>query len=108
VNTEMAALYLDILLATYNDESLVLAEYNGGPLNAGYLRAGSRRLAAETEAYVPKVLATYDDLKQSFETGSPPHLQAMHRDLARTGKRLGEPLRPAPESDEKPAILGAP
>ena len=29
-------------------ESLVLAEYNGGPLNAGYLRAGDGRLSAET------------------------------------------------------------
>jgi soluble lytic murein transglycosylase-like protein len=34
-NTELAALYLDILLSAYNDQSLVLAEYNGGPLNAG-------------------------------------------------------------------------
>ena len=47
-NTEMAALYLDILFTAYNDERMVLAECNGGPLNAGYLRAGSSRAAAET------------------------------------------------------------
>ena len=33
-NTEAAALYLDILFSTYNDPQMVLAEYNGGPLNA--------------------------------------------------------------------------
>ena len=39
-NTQAAALYLDVLFSTYKDPQLVLAEYNGGPLNAGYLRAG--------------------------------------------------------------------
>ena len=42
-NTEAAALYLDILFTTYSDPQLVLAEYNGGPLNAGYFRAGVGR-----------------------------------------------------------------
>ena len=39
-NTQAAALYLDVLFSTYKDPQMVLAEYNGGPLNAGYLRAG--------------------------------------------------------------------
>ncbi len=47
-NTEAAALYLDILFAAYNDPQMVLAEYNGGPVNAGYYRADVGALAAET------------------------------------------------------------
>src|SRR5262245_10987298 len=31
-NTQAAALYLDILFATYNDPQLVLADYHGGPV----------------------------------------------------------------------------
>ncbi len=66
-NTEMAALYLDILLSTHNDLELVLAEYNGGPRNAHYFRAGSSRLAEETRDYVPKVMGVYERLKNRFE-----------------------------------------
>jgi len=51
-NTQAAALYLDILFSTYSDPELVLAEYNGGPLNAGFFRAGVSQLAAETRNYV--------------------------------------------------------
>jgi len=68
-NTEAAALYLDILFATYNDPQLVLAEYNGGPLNAGYFRASAGALAAETRSYVPRVLDLYRRLTEEFETG---------------------------------------
>ena len=49
-NTEMAALYLDILFSAYNDRDMVLAEYNGGPLNAGYYRANSSRTASDTDS----------------------------------------------------------
>ena len=55
-NTEMAALYLDVLMTTYNDVGMALAEYNGGPVNAGFYRARSHRASAETRDYVPKVL----------------------------------------------------
>jgi transglycosylase-like protein with SLT domain len=87
-NTEAAALYLDILFSTYGDPQMVLAEYNGGPLNAGYFRAGAGALAAETRSYVPQVLALYDRLKEAFSQG--PDLQAdlMHRDGGREGKTL--------------------
>lgn len=87
-NTEMAALYLDILFATYNDVKMVLAEYNGGPINAGYLRAGSKRTARETKDYVPKVLKNYERLKQKFERGVDVQLDMMHKDATRDGKRL--------------------
>ena len=66
-NTEAAALYLDILFAAYNDPHMVLAEYNGGPLNAGYYRADVGALAAETRSYVPRVLELYARLKDQFE-----------------------------------------
>jgi hypothetical protein len=88
-NTEMAALYLDILFSAYNDLDMVLAEYNGGPLNAGYLRAGSNRAAAETRAYVEKVKDVRDRLKNKFERGIDVRLDPMHRDGARDGKLLG-------------------
>lgn len=87
-NTEMAALYLDILYSAYNDPQLVLAEYNGGPLNAGYLRARADRIAAETRDYVPKVLDVYHRLERHFEQGVEVRLQFIHRDRSRGGKTL--------------------
>ena len=65
-NTEMAALYLDILLSTHKDLELVLAEYNGGPRNAHYFRAGSSRLAEETRDYVPKVNGRLREAEESL------------------------------------------
>jgi hypothetical protein len=90
-NTEAAALYLDILFTTYSDPQLVLAEYNGGPLNAGYYRASVAALAAETRNYVPQVLALHERLKQRFATAAAPKLELMHRDAAREGKTLAGP-----------------
>jgi hypothetical protein len=87
-NTEAAALYLDILFSTYGDPQMVLAEYNGGPLNAGYFRAGAGALAAETRSYVPQVLALYGRLKEAFEQGPAPQAELMHRDGGREGKTL--------------------
>jgi len=87
-NTEAAALYLDILFAAYNDPQMVLAEYNGGPVNAGYYRADVAALAAETRNYVPRVLELYARLKDQFETG--PTLQAeLYGNAQREGKLLG-------------------
>lgn len=90
-NTEMAALYLDILFSAYNDRALVLAEYNGGPLNAGYYRAGSGRAAAETRNYVEQVGAVHESLKNKFELGVELTMMEMHRDRSRNGKLLGVP-----------------
>jgi hypothetical protein len=87
-NTEAAALYLDILFSAYNDPQMVLAEYNGGPVNAGYYRADVAALATETRNYVPRVLELYARLKDQFETG--PTLQAqLLNDGKREGKLLG-------------------
>jgi soluble lytic murein transglycosylase len=106
-NTEMAALYLDILFSAYNDIDMVLAEYNGGPLNAGYLRAGSNRAAAETRDYVDKVKATHARLVNRFQHGIDVRLDPMHRDKNRDGKALGvratarrtpEAVEPAPRA----------
>lgn len=58
-NTELAAFYLTLLSASYDDVGVVLAEYNGGPRNAAYYRSGSSALADETREYVPKVLDIY-------------------------------------------------
>jgi hypothetical protein len=84
-NTQAAALYLDILFSTYSDPQLVLAEYNGGPLNAGYFRAGARALATETRNYVPRVLQLHARLRDEFDKGLEPQV---HRDPRREGKTL--------------------
>jgi len=97
-NTELAALYLDILFSAYNDQNMVLAEYNGGPLNAGYYRAGSARAAAETTDYVKKVGGVYDNLKDRFELGVEVTLEQMHKDRDRDGKLLGS----APPRNQAP------
>lgn len=89
-NTEMAALYLDILYTVYNDPSLVLAEYNGGPRNAGLFRAGASGVPKETRDYVPKVLKVFERLQQDLEVGTSPVRLSMsvYRDRNRRGKRL--------------------
>jgi soluble lytic murein transglycosylase-like protein len=105
-NTELAALYLDILFSAYNDLDMVLAEYNGGPLNAGYYRAGSSFTAAETRDYVRKVGALYESLESKFELGVDVTLEPMHKDQERDGKELGRrpaslqsARRPSPEPE---------
>jgi hypothetical protein len=90
-NTQAAALYLDILFSAYGDPQLVLAEYNGGPLNAGFYRAGAGQLAAETRSYVPKVLDLYNRLKDRFAAGLDLRPELMHHDPQREGKTLGAP-----------------
>jgi Transglycosylase SLT domain len=87
-NTEAAALYLDMLFATYSDPQMVLAEYNGGPLNAGYFRAGVTQLAAETKNYVPRVLELHARLKEEFTTGMDIEPDETTRDAGRAGKTL--------------------
>jgi hypothetical protein len=105
-NTQAAALYLDILFATYSDPQLVLAEYNGGPLNAGYFRAGASQLASETRSYVPQVLELYSRLKEKFEAGLESQPDMARRDPLREGRTLaggataatamgGEPRKPS-------------
>jgi soluble lytic murein transglycosylase-like protein len=87
-NTQAAALYLDILFSTYSDPQLVLAEYNGGPLNAGYFRAGVGQLAAETRNYVPRVLQLHARLRDEFDRGLSMAPDVAHRDAQREGKTL--------------------
>lgn len=87
-NTMAAALYLDILFSTYSDPQLVLAEYNGGPLNAGYFRAGVGSLAAETRTYVPRVLELYARLKEQLDAGAEATVDLGQRDAHREGKTL--------------------
>jgi hypothetical protein len=91
-DTEMAALYLDVLLTTYNDLGMVLAEYNGGPINAGYYRAGSHKTAPETADYVPKVLEQYQRLVKEMPMAPGRSFDILYRDSAREKKRL-EPAK---------------
>jgi soluble lytic murein transglycosylase-like protein len=87
-NTEMAALYLDLLQTVYNDTGLVLAEYNGGPLNAGYFRARVRALSTETKDYVPRVLGVYQRLARELGAHRPENAAPVL-----SAARLGDLLR---------------
>lgn len=100
-NTEMAAFYLDLLQTAYNDTGLVLAEYNGGPLNAGYFRAKVGALSNETKDYVPRVLAVYQRLAR--ELGD--HRRRNPVPIL-TAARLGDFL-PSPSTPVRPALLAA-
>src|SRR5437899_9403847 len=107
-NTQAAALYLDILFSTYSDPQMVLAEYNGGPLNAGYFRAGVGQLAAETRSYVPRVLQLHERLKDEFEKGMELQLGMMYRDAQRDGKTLRGPAREPPRTQCLPRNVKTP
>ena len=89
-NTEMAAVYLDLLGTAYNDVEMILAEYNGGPLNAGYFRAKVGSLAGETRDYVPRVIGVYERLRQQIGAGAP---QEPPRRVERA-----RPLEPRPKA----------
>jgi soluble lytic murein transglycosylase-like protein len=89
-NTEAAALYLDMLFSTYNDPRLVLAEYNGGPLNVRYFRASAAALSVETRRYVPRVIELYDRFREELATGMDTAPDPSHGSRERFGKTLGE------------------
>ena len=107
-NTTLAAFYLQILFTVYKDESMVLAEYNGGPLNAGYLRAGDGRLSAETRRYVARVLDHRQRLRKKFEQpdGAAPALLSAREPSREGGRRLGERPRPAAAAPGRTAAAG--
>ena len=71
----------------------MLAEYNGGPLNAGYYRADVAALAAETRNYVPRVLDLYARLEDQFNGGAVVQGASASRDTQREGKLLGARTR---------------
>ena len=71
---------------------MVLAEYNGGPLNAGYYRAAVGALAAETRSYVPRVLELYARLKDQFDAGL--RAQGARRRPATASARAGRSASP--------------
>jgi hypothetical protein len=105
-NTEAAALYLEVLFATYSDPQMVLAEYNGGPLNAGYFRAGAGQLAAETRSYVPRVLALHKQLEEEFERGLDLQAAPAPREAGAEGRALAPPRgtpSPAPSRADLPS-----
>jgi Transglycosylase SLT domain len=111
-NTEAAALYLDILFSTYSDPQMVLAEYNGGPLNAGFFRAGAGALAAETRNYVPRVLELHAILKREFDQLDTRTVELGHQDLHREGKTLtgsaaARPVVPTPAAARSGAAPAA-
>lgn len=66
VNLDVGSRYLDSLIDTYDgDLKVALAAYNAGP--GAVARYGGVPPYRETRAYVLKVLALYDDHRQSVE-----------------------------------------
>lgn len=61
-SADLAARHLGQLQAAYTDWAMVLAEYNGGPLDAAYLRARVGKLSSETKSYVEEVLEMHQRL----------------------------------------------
>ena len=76
-------------MTTYNDVGMALAEYNGGPINAGLYRARSHKTAAETRDYVPKVLEQYERLVKTLPSAPGLSHDIIYRDASRPGKQLG-------------------
>jgi hypothetical protein len=68
INVLMCVYYLNNLFSIYNDVRFVLAEYNGGPRNAYFLRIGSNDISSETKQYVNAVILLYNKLKDEFNT----------------------------------------
>ena len=108
-NTEAAALYLEILFATYADPQMVLAEYNGGPLNAGYFRADVGALAAETRQATSRACwsSTPGSRTSSRWNPTPPAETRRDRDEKREGKALGVPALPRSRPADRPGAGAA-
>jgi len=65
-STRMAAKYFDILWASYENDTLSIADYNGGPSQAWYYAHDRSRVSPETSAFIPGVLGYYDEFNKDF------------------------------------------
>ncbi len=67
-STYLACLLLDILHVEYEGkETMILADYNGGPRNARLYDMGSDNCSTETQMYVQNVLSYRDQFKERIE-----------------------------------------
>jgi soluble lytic murein transglycosylase len=67
-NARFSAKLLDVLIAQYNSNELVLADYNGGPYQAYYYQNYKNKLSDETRFFIPNVCQKYKLYKDLFET----------------------------------------
>jgi hypothetical protein len=65
-STKLAGKYIGILAATYENEELMSADYNGGPWQAHFYRTDKSRLTAETSNFVACVKAKKEEFKKSY------------------------------------------
>jgi len=68
VSTRMAAKYFDILWATYNNDTMSVADYNGGPYQAEYYMHNRAKLSEETKAFVSDVMRLYQRYGNEYLT----------------------------------------
>ena len=87
-NTELAALYLDVLMTTYNDVGMALAEYNGGPINAGLYRLAATKRPPRPATTFPKCSSSTSGSSKPSRPRPTEH-DIIYRDASRPGKQLG-------------------
>lgn len=68
VSTRLAAKYFDILWATYENDTLSVADYNGGPWQARYYAEDKSKLAPETKGFVKDVMESMGRMESEFVT----------------------------------------
>lgn len=68
ISTRMAAKYFDVLWAAYGNDTMSVADYNGGPMQAHYYMRDRTKLSDETRGFVPDVLKFADSFQQEFAT----------------------------------------
>jgi hypothetical protein len=66
LSTRMAAKYFDILWAVYGNDTLALADYNGGPRQALYYQCDKKKLSEETTVFIRDVLGLFDTYNKEF------------------------------------------
>lgn len=67
-STKLAGKLIGTLKATYDDNNLVSADYNGGPWQAFYYKTDKTRLVKETADFVNCVNAKNDEYAKSYTT----------------------------------------
>jgi len=90
-NTEAAALYLDILSPPTGIRRWSWPNTNGGPLNAGFFRAGVDQLKAGDQDLRSASARAARPPQGGVREGVDPQLELMQRNTQREGKDPGRP-----------------
>ncbi len=109
-NIYAGAKYLSQMLDKYQSPDLALAAYNAGPGRVDDYLAGKASLPAETQAYVPKVAAAYQQMAATSSPpadSTPPPYQVASADTGIMSDAAPDPNAPPRASAGAPAALAA-